>query len=146
MDTQPFVIERIYNAPIAKVWKAITSKEEMKQWYFDFAEFRPEVGFEFQFEGGNEERSYIHLCKITEVVKERKLAYSWRYEGFEGNSLVTFELFPEGDRTKLKLTHDGLETFPVSNPDFAKKNFVEGWDQIIGTSLKEFVEKQNQEG
>jgi hypothetical protein len=41
----------------------------------------------------------------------------------------------------LKLTHEGLETFPASNTDFAKENFVAGWTHIVGTSLKEFVEK-----
>jgi len=57
---------------------------------------------------------------------------------------VTFELFPEGNKTKVKLTHKGLESFPVTaNKDFAKENFMEGWNYIIGTGLKEFVEKVN---
>jgi uncharacterized protein YndB with AHSA1/START domain len=47
MENDPFVIERTYNAPIAKVWKALTDKNDMKQWYFDLSEFKPEVGFEF---------------------------------------------------------------------------------------------------
>ena len=141
MKNEPFVIERTYNAPVEKVWKAITDKEDMKQWYFDIAEFKPEVGFEFQFEGGKEDKCYLHLCKITEVIPRKKLQYSWRYDGYEGNSFVTFELFAEGNKTRLKLTHEGLETFPISNPDFAKENFVEGWTYLIGTSLKEFAEK-----
>jgi hypothetical protein len=29
----------------------------------------------------------------------------------------------------------------MNNPDFDKKNFMAGWTQIIGTSLKDFVEK-----
>jgi uncharacterized protein YndB with AHSA1/START domain len=141
MKNEQFVIERTYNAPIGKVWEAITDKNDMKQWYFDIAEFKPEVGFEFQFEGRKDDKCYIHLCKITEVIVGRKLTYSWRYEGYEGNSFVTFELFAEGDKTRLKLTHEGLETFPMTNPDFAKENFVAGWTQLIGSSLKEFVEK-----
>ncbi len=141
MKNEPFVIERTYNAPVEKVWKAITDKEDMKQWYFDIAEFKPEVGFEFQFEGGKDDKCYLHLCKITEVIPRKKLQYSWRYDGYEGNSFVTFELFAEGNKTRLKLTHEGLETFPISNPDFAKENFVEGWTYLIGTSLKEFAEK-----
>ncbi|MBC7829978.1 MAG: SRPBCC domain-containing protein, partial [Chitinophagaceae bacterium] len=112
MKTEPFVIEKIYNAPLEKVWKAITDKVAMKQWYFDIDEFKPEVGFEFQFEGGSEESAYLHLCKITEVIVGKKLTYSWRYDGYEGNSFVTWELFAEGDKTRLKLTHEGLETFP----------------------------------
>jgi uncharacterized protein YndB with AHSA1/START domain len=141
MKNEPFIIERTYNAPADKVWEAITNKDQMRQWYFDLADFRAEPGFEFQFEGGPDDRKYLHKCRVTEVVAGKKLQYSWRYEGYEGNSFVTFEIFAEGDKTRLKLTHEGLETFPMNNPDFAKKNFMEGWNQIIGTSLKDFVEK-----
>jgi uncharacterized protein YndB with AHSA1/START domain len=141
MKAEPFVIERTYNAPLEKVWSAITDKDKMKQWYFDLADFKPEVGFEFQFEGGAEDRVYLHHCKITEVIPNKKLTYSWRYEGYAGNSFVTWELFEEGkNKTRLKLTHEGLETFPRDNPDFAKQNFVNGWTEIVGTSLEQFVE------
>jgi uncharacterized protein YndB with AHSA1/START domain len=140
MTDQPFVIERTYNAPVSLIWKAITNRDDMKKWYFDFSEFKPEVGFEFQFMGGPPEKSYLHLCKITEVVENKKLTYSWRYDGYEGNSFVTFELFEEGNTTRLKLMHAGLETFPAIK-DFAKENFEAGWTQIIGKSLKDFVEK-----
>ncbi len=140
ITTEPFVIERIYNVPISLLWKAITDKEEMKQWYFSLASFKPEVGFEFQFTGGTEDNQYLHLCKVTEVIPGEKITYSWRYDGYEGISFVTFELFEEVGKTRLKLTHAGLETFP-DNPDFAKTNFVAGWTDIVGRSLKEFVEK-----
>jgi uncharacterized protein YndB with AHSA1/START domain len=140
MDTQPIVMESVLNAPVTKVWKAITDKNEMKNWYFDLAEFKPEVGFKFQFLGGTDEKQYLHLCEITEVVHEKKLTYSWRYDGYAGNSFVTFELFEQGKNTLLKLTHTGLETFPADNNDFAKKNFVEGWTHIIHTGLKDYLE------
>jgi uncharacterized protein YndB with AHSA1/START domain len=141
MTNAPFIIERTFNAPIGSVWKAITDKKDMKQWYFDLAEFKPEVGFEFQFLGGKDVQ-YLHLCKITEVIPGKKLTYSWRYDGYEGNSYVTFELFEEGaGKTRLKLTHRGLETFPKSNPDLAKENFAKGWTHIVNESLKEFLEK-----
>ena len=73
-------------------------------------------------------------------VPNKKLTYSWRYDGYEGKSFVTSELFEEGTTTRLKLTHAGLEAFP-NNPDFAKEQFAEGWIYITGTSLKEFLEK-----
>ena len=142
MKNLPFIIERVFNAPVARVWKAITSKEDMKLWYFDLAEFKPEVGFEFSFHGqGHTGEKYLHHCKITEVVKEKKLVYSWRYEGYKGISFVHFELFAEGNSTRIKLTHEGLETFPQNNPDFAKESFAGGWTELIGTLLKKFVEK-----
>ena len=141
MDTQPIVMERVLNAPVTKVWKAITDKNEMKLWYFDLAEFKAEVGFKFQFVGGPDSGvQYLHLCEITEVIPEKKLTYSWRYDGYAGNSFVTFELFEQGKSTLLKLTHTGLETFPADNKDFAKKNFMEGWTSIIHTGLKDYLE------
>jgi len=141
MKNEPFVIERTYNATAEKVWQAITDKNQMKQWYFDLKEFKPEVGFEFQFYGGTPEKQWLHLCKVTEVIPMKKLTYSWRYDNYEGNSFVTFELFPEENKTRLKLTHSALETFP-DIPELRKENFAEGWTSLIGTSLNEFLEKQ----
>ena len=141
MNQEPFVIERTYNAPIQKLWKAITDKNQMKEWYFDLEEFKAEPGFEFSFYGeGKQGEKYLHLCKITEVIPGKKIQYTWRYDKFDGDSLVTFELFEEGTQTRLKLTHEGLETFTSDNPDFAKQNFIEGWTHITSISLREFVE------
>jgi len=137
----PLVKEVTIKAPVSKVWKALNDKNEMKKWYFDLAEFKPEAGFEFQFEGGEKDKCYLHLCKITEVIPGKKLTYSWRYDGYEGNSFVSWELFEEGDKTRVKLTHTGLETFPADNPDLARNNCERGWTQIIETSLKEYLEK-----
>ena len=140
MNTQPFTIERTLNASVERVWKAITDKDQMREWYFDLSEFKAEPGFEFQFDGTTKEKTrYVHKCKVTEVVPNQRLTYSWAYEGYEGNSIVTFELFPEGDRTRLKLTHAGLETFP-KHPDFARESFAAGWTHIIGTSLTAYLE------
>lgn len=139
---QPFVIERSYDAPVEKVWKAITDKSQMKEWYFDLDDFKPEVGFEFRFDGGSDDKIYHHICKIVEVVPYKKLKYNWRYEGFKGMSHVSFELSSEGKTTKVKLTHEGLETFPQNSRDFAKESFAQGWTYILGTSLKNFLEKQ----
>lgn len=136
---EPILVERTFKAPISKVWKAISDRNEMKKWYFDLAEFKPEVGFKFQFTGGTENNQYLHLCEITQVIPEKKLSYSWRYDGYAGKSCVAFELFAEGDQTHLKLSHDGLETFP-DNPDFARSNFEIGWDEIINFSLKNYLE------
>jgi uncharacterized protein YndB with AHSA1/START domain len=143
METaQPFVIERTYNAPVEKVWKAITDKDQMKEWYFDLAEFKPEVGFEFTFEGkGHKGEQYIHRCKILEVIPQKKLTHTWTYENHPGYSTVTFELFAEGAQTRVKLTHAGLDTFPQNNPDFSKESFAGGWTELVGKLLKQYVEK-----
>jgi uncharacterized protein YndB with AHSA1/START domain len=139
MQTEPIVMERVYNAPVDTVWNAISNKDEMKKWYFDLAAFKAEPGFEFSFLAGEEGKEYLHLCKVTEAVPGKKISYTWRYDGYEGDSEVSFELFPEGDKTKLRLTHSGLETFPPIQA-FKKENFVAGWTHILGISLKDFLE------
>lgn len=142
MSGDPIVIEEHYATSIEKVWQAITDRDAMKQWYFDFQEFRTEIGFEFRFWGGPaEDRQYLHICEITEILPNKKLTYSWRYDGYPGNTLVTFDLFQEADQTCVRLTHKGLETFPTDQPDFARENFVEGWNWIIGNSLKAYLEQ-----
>jgi uncharacterized protein YndB with AHSA1/START domain len=139
-NSAPLIAAYSYSAPITKVWEALTDKDQMKLWYFDLAEFKPEAGFEFSFVGGTEENKYLHLCKITEVIPEQKLIHSWKYDGYEGESFVSFELTEEQDKTKLTLTHAGLETFPPL-PDFAKTNFEQGWSYILGTSLVNYLTK-----
>lgn len=140
MENSAVIVERTFKAPVAVVWKALTDKDEMKKWYFDLKEFKAEIGFTFEFVGGPPDGiQYTHVCKVTEVVVEQKLTYSWRYEGYEGISFVTFELFAKGNETVLKLTHTGIETFPT-HPDFARSNFAAGWDDIINTSLKGYLE------
>jgi len=134
------IIERTFNAPVARVWKALIDVDQMREWYFHLQEFKPEVGFEFDFAVEHEGNSYHHLCKVTEVIPQEKIAYTWRYKGEPGDSLVTFELFDEGAKTRVKLTHTGIETFPKT-PSYARKNFEAGWTAIIGSELKQFVEK-----
>ncbi|TGK21020.1 SRPBCC domain-containing protein [Leptospira fluminis] len=143
MSATPFVIERVYSASPDHVWKAITDKNRMKEWYFDLSEFKPEVGFEFSFEAGPEDKKYVHLCKISEAIPGKKLTYSWKYQGYPGDSKVIFELFSEGNAgTKIRLTHEGIETFPNDDPAFARENFQAGWTELIGTQLKNFLEKK----
>jgi uncharacterized protein YndB with AHSA1/START domain len=141
VTTEPFVIEQTYNAPISKVWSAITDKDKMKEWYFDLKEFKPEVGFEFEFIGGSKEKSYRHLCQVTKVVPGKLLAHTWRYDNYPGSSEVTWELFDEGDKTRLKLTHTGLHSFVTDNADFARSSFAKGWTYITGTGLKNYLGK-----
>ena len=134
------IVERTLKAPVTRVWKALTDVDQMREWYFDLKEFKPQVGFEFEFSVEHEGTTYHHLCRVTEVISQKKIAYTWRYKSEPGDSLVTIELFAEGDNTRLKLTHTGIESFPKT-PAYARKNFEQGWTAIIGTELKQFVEQ-----
>jgi len=133
----PFIYEQLFNAPIEQVWEALTNKDKMKVWYFPQIEkFEPVIGYEFEFidDGSNYKKEW----KVTDVAAGHRLAHTWVYKGCPGSSEVTFELFKEGDKTRLKLTHIGLESFP-NNPHFARHRFEDGWKQIIGSNLKIYL-------
>lgn len=140
MENKTIVVEQDFPVSASIIWDALTLPERMKEWYFDLPEFKPEVGCEFSFWGGpSEDRQYKHLCKITEVIPKKKIAYTWQYEGYPGLTEVSFELTESSDSTTVKLSHTGLESFPTDVSDFARENFVEGWTWIIKTSLSEYI-------
>ena len=140
LETGPVIVQRTYGASIADVWKAITDYDQMKQWYMPALHaFEPKVGFETEFTVEHEGNKFPHIWKITEVVPGKKIAYTWKFPGHPGESLATFELFPEGENTRLKLTHSGLETHDGrNNPALARKNFNWGWNEL-GNELEKFL-------
>lgn len=138
----PIIVERTFAVTPDRLWKALTDEKEIKQWYFNLPGFKAVVGYEFEFMGGKpKEKQYRHLCRITEVIPGRKIAYTWRYDGYEGDSLVTFELFPEKEKTRLRLTNEGIESFSAVE-DLVRKNFEEGWASIVNQSLRKYLEEK----
>lgn len=122
------------------LWKAVTDKDEMKEWYFKVEEFVPEVGFEFQFWGESETRKYLHFCKITEAIDGKRICYSWEYDGISGSTLLCFDISAISEKScELILTHKGFETFPAEMNELKAENFEIGWKQILGTSLRNYI-------
>jgi uncharacterized protein YndB with AHSA1/START domain len=133
MDT-PFILEQVYTASVQTIWQVLTDEAQMRDWYFpQLQHFKPVTGFEFLFT--NDGSPHQKEWKVTQVIPGRLLAHSWTYKNYPGYSEVTFELFDEGNKTRLKLTHTGIHSFP-NDPHFARYRFEDGWKQILGTNLK----------
>jgi len=144
IDSRPIVVEQVYDAPVASVWSAITDETKMPQWFFEpISKFEPRVGFETAFTVVVEGKSYPHLWKVIEVDPQRRIAYDWRYGGYPGKSIVSWELAAVADGTKLTLTHTGHESFPRTDPAFSREAGVAGWKYFIQQSLKDFLERQD---
>ena len=141
MKKESVLVERTFDAPINKVWSAISDNSELKKWYFDIEDFQPKVGFKFDFLAGSDDKKFLHLCEITAVEEEKTLAYTWRYDNYPGNSTVTWELKEVGDKTLLRLTHNGLETFAEAGPEFTKESFTGGWNYFMHDALKKYLEE-----
>ncbi len=141
-NDDPVIVEQSFNTPIEVVWNAITEIDQMRQWYFEnIPSFKPEVGFETQFNIKNEDRNFLHLWKVTDVVPLNRITYNWKYEGYPGDSYVGFELFKQHTLTKLRLTHQVQESFPEDIPEFSREMCIAGWTFFIQKSLKKFLER-----
>lgn len=140
MSEQKVTREAIYNTSLEKLWQALTDKDQLQQWYFTIADFLPEPGRSFQFYEGPE-KQFLHLGKIIEVIPQKKLQHTWEHpQHSKGSTLLTWELFPEGDKTRVVLTHTGIETLADGGAAFAKENYEQGWKEIMDNQLRRFLE------
>ncbi len=138
---EPIIVQQTFPVAKEEVWKAITETDLMKKWFFETMEsFKPEVGFEMRFNVHVEGKDFVHKWKITEVEHEKKIVYNWRYEGYEGDSFVKWELLAENNQTKLTLTHEGIETFPQHIAEFSRESCEGGWNYFIEKQLRAFLE------
>jgi uncharacterized protein YndB with AHSA1/START domain len=123
-------LDRTLNAPVERVWKALTEGAQIARWYGPSDDFRIEV-MEWDCRVGGDYRvamhhkeGQTHTCFGTfkTLLPNERIAYSWAWEGQPPmDTLVTFELAAEGDRTHLSFTHAG---FPAEE---AREQHRMGW-------------------
>lgn len=142
-DTRPIVVEETYPADRPTVWSAITDPAQMSQWYFENIDtFRSEIGFETRFTVHSEGKDWVHVWRVTEVVPGSRIAYTFNYDGYEGDASVLWELSDVEGGTRLRLTHTGIETYPQEEPAFQREMGVAGWTYLLQESLKSFLRRQ----
>lgn len=136
MDTA-FQMQQLYDAPPENVWRALTQESSLRAWYFpQLRKFELVVGSAVEF--ANDDSPYQKEWRVTRIVAGRLLAHSWAYHGYPGRSEVTFDVVAEGHKTRLQLTHTGLASFP-QDPHFARQRFADGWQQLLGSNLKQYL-------
>lgn len=139
---KPIIVYTTIHQPIENVWKVITEKNEMVQWFFEnIPDFKPEVGFVTQFIVDAGERKFLHWWEILEVNSKHKIKYNWRYpDYYEGSSYVTFELSSkEINKTEMIITAEGIENFPQEIPEFSRESCRGGWE-YFSKRLKNYLE------
>lgn len=115
------------DAPVEKVWQALTDSKIIDAWGGGPAKMSDKVGEKFEFWGGD-----IHGENIN-VVPNKKLVQNW-YEGnWEKPSIATFTLEQKNSQTTLTLDHENV---PAKSYD----DINEGWDQYYLGALKNYVE------
>ena len=130
-----------FNTPKENLWNTLTEVEKMKKWYFnELEDFEPKLHFKTAFKIEYEGQIFTHKWTVFKVTPYKTLAYYWKYEEYEGNSTVTFEIEESPEGVELILTAEILEAFPDIEV-FSHERMVKGWNGLIYDRLKPYLEK-----
>jgi uncharacterized protein YndB with AHSA1/START domain len=148
-DQDSVICELYIAAPPARVFQAITDPKQVMQWWT--SEHCQIESFSLDARRGGRwshdtKSSRINVnginkfhCdgEILEFDPPRLLTYTWisnAHEVANQSTVVRWELSPEGNGTRVRVTHSGLSELPVS-----RQSYSGGWPGVIGL-LKTFVE------
>ncbi len=143
-------LERLLEAPPETVWRYLTKAELREQWFMGGTDAKPDGEFELLVDHdklSDEEVPYPDSfeCFKGQVFSERVLRFDpprlleTTFQGGKGGK-IRYELFPEGDNTRLVLTHSDI-TSPSGFQDFGG-----GWtshlavlqEKLAGRGVKDF--------
>jgi len=111
-------LERTLDAPVDTVWRYLTEGELRGQWFAGGSDARGVGDLDLVFdhdllstddvpypEAMASKKGSVNHEQVVRFEPQRVLAYTF---GEGRNGVATFELFPEGERTRLVLTHSGI--------------------------------------
>lgn len=105
MREEVVIHEVVYPYPPERVWEALTSSDALSDWLMP-NNFQPRVGHRFTFLARTRYGSSEAIeCQVVEAEKPYRLVYTWRSDPSLPTTLVTWELEPAGNGTRLRLTH-----------------------------------------
>ncbi|MGC5327868.1 SRPBCC family protein [Brevibacillus sp. SYSU BS000544] len=127
-----------FNAPIQKVWEAVSSSEGIASWFMP-NDFQPVVGHEFHIQSPFGPSP----CKVLEIEAPHRLSFAWDTDGW----IVTFQLKEVGNQTEFTVVHAGWkqpgEMVPKAKEDASvirdRMNF--GWQSLVNDKLRKVVEE-----
>ncbi len=143
-------LERMLDAPVDKVWRYLTEADLRREWFMGGTDARPDGEFELLVDHDNLSTDAVpypasHECFKGAVWTEQVLRFEpprLLETTFQGgkNGNVTYELFAEGEGTRLVLTHSGI----ASGTGF--QDFGGGWnshlivlqEKLAGRSVRDF--------
>jgi uncharacterized protein YndB with AHSA1/START domain len=117
-------LERFLPHPPAAVWHALTDPELHARWWAA-GDVKPAVGHRFTLDMGDFGKQ---PCEVTEVDEHRLLAY--RFAEGSLDTTITWRLEPEGEGTRLRLTHAGFDLdSPMGRQ--AYQGMGNGWPHVL---------------
>lgn len=122
------MVKTIYlKATPEKVWRYITKKELLAQWFHETdRDLTEKSAFQyFSFHDDKPDRKLM-WGDVLEVDPPRKLVHTFTHQWLKGViTTVTWDLIPVEGGTQLTLTHEGINTFEeLTGHD-------KGWDEHL---------------
>ena len=121
-------INRVLAAPVERVWAAFCDPDALMAWFWPgslatkvTADVRPGGAYRISSDVGNMAISGIY----RDVDEPVRLAFTWRWDGEDTDSLVTIELVALGDETELRLRHERLAD------DESRDAHAQGWNDCL---------------
>ena len=121
------------------VFEVVSSPQHLQQWWPDEAQYEATPGSNGQVVfGAHGEGGATVGFTVVEVEPPRTFSFRWTHPvgepAVEGNSLlVTFELEPSGEGTRVRMTESGFRErgWEVAVLEEAYREHSEGWDHFI---------------
>ncbi|MFF4806565.1 SRPBCC domain-containing protein [Streptomyces sp. NPDC001351] len=123
-ENNTITCEKFLPHPPAAVWKALTDPDLHARWWAA-GDIKPVAGHRFTLDMGN---FGSQPCEVTEVDDQRLLAY--RFAEGSLDTTITWTLHPEGQGTRLVLTH---ADFDLDSPmgRQAYDGMGKGWPHVL---------------
>src|SRR5438477_11456746 len=110
LEGRELVVERIFDAPREKVWRAFTEAKQLDQWWGPNG-FRNEThAMELKVGGtwryvmhGPDGKDWPNWIRYQEIVRHERLVYDHGGEGDEPHFNVTLTFEPAGKQTKVTM-------------------------------------------
>jgi len=143
-------LERTLDAPVETVWRYLTEAELRRQWFMGGTDATP--GGELELLNDHDNLSDEDVPYPDDYAPYKGRTWNEKVIRFEPprllettfqggqNGRVTFELFPEGDRSRLVVTHSGI-TSPTGFQDFGggwNSHMIVLEERLAGRSVKNF--------
>ena len=129
-------------APAWEVWKALTTPELIKQYFFGTEVVSDwKVGSSLQFKGEWEGKEYLDKGAILEIIPQKLFRYNYisSFSGLEdipeNYANISYELSEENGETQLSILQDHVKD------EEAKIHSEQNWMYIL-TELKKLLEKK----
>jgi uncharacterized protein YndB with AHSA1/START domain len=101
------VVEEVLPDPVQTVWDALTDRAAIADWLMQTPEFEPIVGTRFRMKTERLSEDGWVKAEVMELEPPRRMVWAWSVDDGTPPTTVTFELTPEAEGTRLKLTHLG---------------------------------------